>query len=230
MLTFLLDIEVRDGCEAAAVETLSAIQEHARSDAGCCTFRWTQHRDEPYHFTLFEQWDSQEHLDAHLNSAPGLWEQFVPCLRGEPRSTPVRPIDELCAPVTEAEADAFARDWFDRLNRHVPVEDILPLVADDGLEMAFPERTLHDHAEFRDWYADVGRSFREQDHQLEQVDVRPDAGGADVIVTVAWRATETGSGCRQEARAYQTWRLDRSFSTGEPLISKYRVRALVPLQ
>lgn len=46
--------------------------------------------------------------------------------------------------------DSFVHEWFDLLSSHAPVEELLPMVSGDALEMVFPERTLRSHADFRD--------------------------------------------------------------------------------
>jgi len=43
------------------------------------------------------------------------------------------------------------------LSKHVSVDRMTEFLAPDGVEMVFPERTLHGIEDFRDWYAVVGR-------------------------------------------------------------------------
>ncbi|WP_051844031.1 antibiotic biosynthesis monooxygenase [Streptomyces sp. NRRL S-813] len=231
VLTFTLDITVRTGHETEAIRTLTAVEAKARTDAGCVQFTWFQHVHDPYRFTLVEQWESQEHLDAHLAADPALWETFVPALAGEPRSTPLRPVADLARTPDEETVRDFARTWFDRLSDRAPLEEMLAYVAADGLEMVFPEATLTDHQEFAAWYAEVGTLFRDQKHDLERIEVTPAADGSaegavDVDVTVVWRATVVAEGRRSAARARQSWRLRPSFRTGAPEIVRYRVRSL----
>lgn len=55
-------------------------------------------------------------------------------------------------PPTREGIEAFARDWYRTFDEHVPVDEIAPLVVDDGLEYIVPEATLRSRHEFRQWY------------------------------------------------------------------------------
>lgn len=92
MPDFLLTITVKPGREDIALETLTEIERLSRQDEGCVTFVWLQHHDDPLRFTLFEQWETQEHLDAHLSRIIPRWQGFEPELAGEPVSQQVRPV------------------------------------------------------------------------------------------------------------------------------------------
>lgn len=227
MINFLLHIEVKPGCLAEAVEALTTIERAARSDAGVGAFVWSQHVDEPCRFTLFEQWNTEEDLQAHLRKDPSVWNRFVPCLAGEPQSHRLRPVQELALVPDKAEVQRFALDWFDKLNTRPPVEELVTMLATDGLRMVFPDATLTNEAEFRDWYEQVGKVFADQTHVLEQLEVSPVAGGraVDASVQVVWRTRELVSGARLAFRARQSWRLERSVLTGQPVILGYEVIA-----
>ncbi|MFD7164389.1 nuclear transport factor 2 family protein [Streptomyces violascens] len=123
---------------------------------------------------------------------------------------------------------AFVQHWFDILSSHEPVEELLAHIVDDGLEMAFPERTLRSHADFREWYEAVGEAFTDQSHVVERLDVSEDSTGVDISLTVVWTAKQTSDGSVSSFRIGQTWRLVREAGTGRPLISGYRVGDLNP--
>lgn len=123
----------------------------------------------------------------------------------------------------DGDVRAFAQNWFDLLSDHKPVELLLRLIADDGLEMVFPERTLHGHADFVEWYAVVGHSFVDQSHEIERLDTRAGDEGIDVEVGVIWRATEASGGRHIAVRANQKWLLTRDAHSGEMIITRYRV-------
>jgi quinol monooxygenase YgiN len=89
---FLLTIDVKPGREDVALETLAEIERLSHQDEGCVTFVWLQHDDDPLRFTLFEQWETQEHLDTHLTRIIPRWQQFEPHLAGEPVSHQVRTV------------------------------------------------------------------------------------------------------------------------------------------
>ena len=123
---------------------------------------------------------------------------------------------------------AFVQHWFDILSSHEPVEELLAHIVDDGLEMAFPERTLRSHADFREWYEVVGEAFTDQSHVVERLDVTEDNTGVDISLTVVWTAKQTSDGSVSSFRIGQTWRLTREAGTGRPLITGYRVGDLNP--
>lgn len=100
MPDFLLHITVKPGREQVALEALTDIERRSRQDAGCVTFVWLQHHDDPLRFTLFEQWASQEDLDAHLAKIIPVWQEFEPNLAGEPVSEPVSPVADVKASQT----------------------------------------------------------------------------------------------------------------------------------
>lgn len=231
MLTFMLHITVKEGCEAEAVETLTAIENEAHKDHGCLNFSWLQHEQEPHRFTLFEQWESQDDLDAHLNRDTSRWERFVPCLVGEPRSESFYSVNTLGGPPKEEDVKDFVRIWFDRLSRHVAVEELLPMLEDDGLEMVFPEVTLKSKREFTQWYAKVGQAFDDQVHVLEKLDVQLMPSAAAIHLDVVWKTRLTSDGSHKAYHAQQAWRMRRSPVTRRLVIVNYQVQSFdeIPL-
>jgi hypothetical protein len=127
------------------------------------------------------------------------------------------------------EIKEFAQEWFDLLSRHDPVGKLLPLVADEGLEMAFPERTLRSHDDFRDWYTVVGEAFADQAHTLESFDSREQDGLVDIELTVLWAAQHLADEAFRVFRVEQSWQLRRDADTGALCILRYRVGTLTPV-
>ncbi|MEU3525815.1 nuclear transport factor 2 family protein [Streptomyces sp. NPDC038707] len=134
------------------------------------------------------------------------------------------------SPRTEPGQDvaAFVQHWYDILSSHEPVEDLLAYVIDDGLEMAFPERTLRGHADFRDWYAAVGESYGPQSHIVEKLRTDEHDGLVDVGVTVVWTAKNLSDGSVSALRIDQTWQLVRDPVSGSLRIRTYHVGDLNP--
>lgn len=227
MVTYMFHIRVKPGCETQALQTLSTIERESRNHEGCISFSWLQRDDSPYDLVLFEQWEDEAALEAHKARSPVNWDDFVPCLDGEPYSHQLRSVSALAVPPDEEETRAFVQEWFDRLSAHVEVDALLPMVSSDpDLEIVFPERTLRNHDEFRDWYAGIGRLFSDQTHDVEAVDVqRLDDNTTAVEVTVVWKA-DRRDGSSVSARASQSWALRRSFASGAPQIVTYRVLSL----
>ncbi len=229
MLTFMLHITVKSGCESEALSTLSAIEQSSHQDRGCINFVWLQHQDTPYNFTLFEQWESQEHLDAHLAKSPSRWDTFVPCLDGTPRSEKFRLVTELAKPLNENEISTFVQNWFDKLSQHVAVSEILPMISETNLEMEFPEQTLRNKDEFSKWYEEVGRSYSHQEHILEKLDIQEKSDYVSINLAVIWKAQKNDNSCLA-FRAEQAWKIVKSFTTGQPVIMNYRVLSLKELK
>lgn len=95
MPTFLLHITVKPQHQGEALRTLAEIQRLSLRDEGCVDFTWLRHEDDVNKFTLFERWESRQHLDDHLAKIIPVWEQFAPCLEGDPVSQSVRAVTEL---------------------------------------------------------------------------------------------------------------------------------------
>src|SRR5215510_9818093 len=84
--------------------------------------------------------------------------------------------------LTDQEVDKLARDWYHALDVHVPVEELLPMLAAEGVTMVFPEATLHGIDEFKGWYRDVTHKFFDEIHTVKEVDSKPRGGESDVKV------------------------------------------------
>jgi hypothetical protein len=59
--------------------------------------------------------------------------------------------------LTEDDVLAVVRDWFTALNSGADAEELLRLVAEDGLVLGHPGGTLRDRDEVRDWWEAGGR-------------------------------------------------------------------------
>lgn len=134
------------------------------------------------------------------------------------------------APLSEAEITAFAEDWYRKLDVHAPLVELLPLLADEDLEMVFPEGVSRGHAGFEAWYERVIRIFFDEVHTVKEVKASPGGGDPSVKVVVNWQAKVWNP---PEAKskwlgfdAYQTWVVRRSPSTGKPMIVRYVVDSL----
>jgi quinol monooxygenase YgiN len=87
MLSFMLNLTVKSEKIESAIEALSEIDRKANTHDGCITFMWFQHLEEKEKFTLIEQWQNQEVLDVHISKIIDIWNNFTPCLDGDPIST-----------------------------------------------------------------------------------------------------------------------------------------------
>jgi hypothetical protein len=129
-------------------------------------------------------------------------------------------------PLTEAEVDQFVRDWYRELDVHAPIEEVIPYLADDGLEFTIPEGTRRSHAEMRDqlnaWYT----TFFDEVHTMKELNIMPRGDQADVKLVVNWKA-RIWNPPEPESKflhfdAYQTWVVRRGAS-GKPEIQSYVV-------
>lgn len=132
---------------------------------------------------------------------------------------------------TAREAEVLAADWYRKLDVHAPLEEVLQLLAEDDLEMKFPEATLRGTAEFQQWYERVTHLFFDEVHTLKQVDAETTEEGTLVKVVVRWEASVWNPPAAYSERikldAYQTWLVTRSPRTGRPVVSRYTVDELV---
>ena len=137
------------------------------------------------------------------------------------------------APITEQELWDFAADWYRKLDVHVPVGEILPLLVDDGLEMRFPEATERGHAGFTNWYERVIRIFFDEMHTLKEARIVEAGPQTTAKVVVNWQAKVWNPPDAKSKwlgfDAYQTWVVQRSPQTGQLQLVTYIVDELKPM-
>lgn len=127
--------------------------------------------------------------------------------------------------ITEDEVRSFATAWFFALDVHAPNDDCVRLLAETGLEMAFPEQTLHGVSDFLAWYSGgtysdgtttpgVINIFFDETHNLLSAESQISEDGAEVRVVVAWQASwiepPAPKSKRTALEATQDWSLRRS--------------------
>jgi hypothetical protein len=138
-------------------------------------------------------------------------------------------------PLDDTEVRQLVTEWYKDLDVHAPLVQLLPKVADDGLEMRFPEATLHSTAEFEYWYQGVIRIFFDEVHSVRDltITIAEDGSRADVKLVVYWEASRWNPPARHSERllmdAYQTWVVERSARSGLPVVKTYIVDELRPL-
>ena len=102
--------------------------------------------------------------------------------------------------LSEANIKNFAAAWYQALDVHAPEAEIARFVAEEGLKMIFPEKTLEGLNDFLAWYrggttADgtampgVINIFFDENHNVASVDVKVSGDTAEVDVIVAWQAS-----------------------------------------
>ena len=130
---------------------------------------------------------------------------------------------------------AFAAAWYRALDVHAPAHECMRLLADEGLEMVFPEKTLRGLGDFAAWYSGgdysdgshapgVTNIFFDEVHTVQHVEVDA-AGGvsedeaiADVVVgwQASWFQPPEARSRRTSMNATQRWRLRRSKAEKNP--------------
>jgi hypothetical protein len=120
--------------------------------------------------------------------------------------------------------------WYKKLDRHAPIVELFPMLADEGLEMVFPEATLRDAAGFEAWYRRVVRVFFDEVHTVKQATPTITGDKATVQIVVRWEASTWDPLEPRNKRivldAYQTWEMRLSSATGAPVITRYVVDRL----
>lgn len=137
-------------------------------------------------------------------------------------------------PLTEEEIKRLAIDWYHKLDLHAPVEDVLPLLAEDGFEIQVPEGTFKGRDEFKHLYEQGWiRRYFDEVHELKELSFTPAGGNAEVKVVVNWKARSWDPPAPKSTQidmdAYQTWVVQRSHGSDQPVILSYIVDASKPM-
>lgn len=135
------------------------------------------------------------------------------------------------APIAYSEVKEFAADWYSKLDVHAPVEKYASMLADEDLELRFPEGTFNGFNGFKDWYENVVGIFFDEVHTLKKVEPKPiDNGQLEVKVVVKWEASIWNPPAPNSDRiildAYQTWIVERSPESEKPIIVTYIVNSM----
>jgi hypothetical protein len=131
-------------------------------------------------------------------------------------------------PLTESEVQKLVDDWYHALDVHVPWEEIVPMVAREGLECFWPEGPTYGVDELKGWYDRVTHTFFDEVHTMKDLTITPRGDEADVKLVVNWQA-RVWNPPEPKSKwlgmdAYQTW-VVRS-QDGRPVIQKYVVDKL----
>lgn len=135
------------------------------------------------------------------------------------------------AQLTAKAVKDMAVAWYRKLDVHAPMVEILPMLADKGLKMKFPEATLKGQDGFEGWYQGVIRIFFDEEHTVKSVKSVIKGNKARVKVVVRWAASRWRSPAPYSDRivldAYQTWEVALSRTSGLPVVTTYIVDRLV---
>jgi hypothetical protein len=137
----------------------------------------------------------------------------------------------VLSPLLESEVKDFVVDWYRLLDVHAPLEKYIPLLAEQGVSMVFPEATVHGFDGFKGWYEKVVNIFFDEVHTVKEVKLTSISNTqAEVKVVVKWEASVWKPPAAYSERiildAYQTWVVQRSPKSEKPVILTYIVDSL----
>lgn len=131
--------------------------------------------------------------------------------------------------LTQQSIQTLAEVWYKKLDVHAPMVELLPLLAEEELEMVFPEATVYGHAGFEGWFQRVIRIFFDEVHTVKEVSSEISGDTASVKVVVQWEASVWNAPEANSKRimldAYQTWEV-KQLTDERIVITKYTVDKL----
>jgi len=117
-------------------------------------------------------------------------------------------------PLTEEKIKQFVAAWYYVLDIHAPIEECYKLLADEGLNVQFPDGDIHDLASFKTWYDRVTHLFFDENHTVQSVKAEISGDQAVVDVVVGWQASwwdpPAAKSKRTSMNATQRWTVRRS--------------------
>ena len=136
--------------------------------------------------------------------------------------------------LTNLEVNELVFSWYRKLDVHAKVEELLPMLISEGLEMRFPEATLKSMDEFKNWYKTVTHRFFDEVHTLCLVNADIAGELATVKIVVNWQAKIWDAPDAKSKwlgfDAYQTWIVKKDEETGKAVIQVYMVDRLDPME
>ena len=117
-------------------------------------------------------------------------------------------------PLTQEEIKAFAIAWYDALDMHAPVEECHRMLADNDLNMDFPEAAIRDFAGFSNLYDQWTRLYFDENHNVQSVTSTINGTEAACEVIVGWQASwfpaPAPKSKRTSLNAVHHWKVRRS--------------------
>lgn len=99
--------------------------------------------------------------------------------------------------ITKEQIERFVAAWFEALDQHRPPEEVYGFLADSGLEMIFPEKTVCSLDDLKVWHRGgrlsdgaahlgVTNEFFDEMHGVVSIGSKINRDCADLGVVVAW--------------------------------------------
>jgi hypothetical protein len=135
--------------------------------------------------------------------------------------------------LTQVEVFDLVYNWFRKLTIKDPIDEMMVMLSPVDLEMKFPERTLHNYTEFKEWYETVTHLFFDQVHELKLLTADILGEEAHVHLIVNWQARTwkppAGFSEWQGFLITQEWVVKRDPASKKAVIVKYAVNHLDPM-
>lgn len=135
--------------------------------------------------------------------------------------------------ITESTVKQLVDTWFAKLDVHAPLEELLPMIAPNELEMHLPEGILHGAEGFTGWYDTVTHKFFDEVHTMKKLDIQVSSDHADVQLVVNWQAHIWNAPDAKSQwlgfDAIQRWTLKYREASQRLVITLYIVDALNPM-
>jgi hypothetical protein len=120
----------------------------------------------------------------------------------------------MSTPITHEQIKTFVAAWYRALDNHDPIEECYTLLAEDGLNMQFPDGDIRDYASFKKWYDRVTNLFFDENHYVQTVEATISGDQAVIDVVVGWQASWWEAPAAKSKRvsmdATQRWTVRRS--------------------
>ena len=91
--------------------------------------------------------------------------------------------------MTQDEIKRFVVAWYRALDNHDPIEDTFRLLADQDLNMQFPDGDIRDYDSFKKWYDRVTNLFFDENHYVQSAEAQINGDQAVVNIVVGWQAS-----------------------------------------
>jgi hypothetical protein len=134
--------------------------------------------------------------------------------------------------LTNGEVQELVYEWFRQITDKVPVEQMLAMLDLNDLEMKFPDATLRNEADFRNWYKIVTGLFFDQVHDVKLLAVDLQGAEANVTLIVNWQArTWKPPAAKSEWQGWyihQRWHVRWGAQIGKPVVARYIVGQFDP--
>jgi hypothetical protein len=108
----------------------------------------------------------------------------------------------------------------------VPSDNLVSLVTDRGLEMQFPDITVHSRDELKNVYETSIYKFFDESHTIKKLDITTNGDITDVRINLRWESRQWNPPAAKSEKlasdVVQSFGLKRSSTTKKPVIVTYK--------